>query len=123
MMILELFQNPSINHLSCEEVVKTLMKHDKSIGQATLYQNVNLLADEGILTRFTGPEGLLLHDATQNHHHHIVCKKCGTIIDILIEGHCDNLKPYPLHENDDISDWEINHVMLEFYGTCPDCAA
>lgn len=121
MLILELFQKPEINHLSCEEVVKTLLKQNKSIGQATLYQNVNLLAEEGVLTRFTGPEGMLLHDAILSHHHHIICKQCGNIMDILIEGHCDNLKPYALHPVDDITGWKIDDVILEFYGTCPPC--
>ena len=121
MMILELFQSPGINHLTCEDVVKTLLKKDTSVGQATLYQNVNILADEGILTRFAGPEGMLLHDNCDEHHHHIICSKCGNITDILIEGHCENLKPYALNETEDISQWKVNHVALEFYGTCPDC--
>ena len=119
--ILELFQSPDINHLTCEEVVKTLLKTDQSIGQATLYQNVNLLADAGVLTRYTGPEGMLLHDAIPEHHHHIVCRECGNITDILIEGHCENLKPYAFHEGEDISKWQVNDVVLEFYGTCSDC--
>ncbi|MBN2527785.1 MAG: transcriptional repressor [Deltaproteobacteria bacterium] len=121
MRILELFQSPEINHLTCEKVVKTLLREDASIGQATLYQNVNLLADEGILTRYTGPEGMLLHDAMPEHHHHIVCRQCGNIMDILIEGHCENLKPYPLSSELDMSNWKVDDVVLEFYGTCPDC--
>ena len=121
MKILELFQTADVNHLTCEEVVKTLLRHDQSIGQATLYQNVNLLADAGVLTRYTGPEGMLLHDARPEHHHHIICRQCGNIKDILIEGHCDNLKPYPLSESDSIDGWEVSDVVLEFYGTCPDC--
>ncbi|MBN2715327.1 MAG: transcriptional repressor [Deltaproteobacteria bacterium] len=120
--ILELFETPGINHLTCEDVVKTLLKKDSSIGQATLYQNVNLLADAGVLTRYTGPEGMLLHNAKSVHHHHIVCRQCGDIMDILIEGHCENLKPYALDEQDDISGWQVNNVVLEFYGTCPVCA-
>lgn len=121
-MILELFQTPGINHLSCEDVVKTLLKKDASVGQATLYQNVNLLADAKLLTRFTGPDGMLLHDSKQEHHHHLVCTTCGNIMDILIEGHCDNLKPYPFSSTDDISQWKVNQVFVEFYGICPDCS-
>ena len=118
---MELLQSPEINHLTCEEVVKTLLKEDSSIGQATLYQNVNILADAGILTRYTGPEGMLLHNTIPEHHHHIICKICGNIMDILIEGHCENLKPYPFHPEQQMSGWEVSDVMLEFYGLCPDC--
>lgn len=119
--ILALFQSPDINHLTCEEVVKTLLKKDSSLGQATLYQNVNILAESGVLTRYTGPDGMLLHEALQEHHHHIICKECGNIMDILIEGHCDNLKPYPFHSTEQMTGWEVRDVMLEFYGLCPDC--
>jgi Fe2+ or Zn2+ uptake regulation protein len=119
--ILELFNNKKINHLSCEQIVKEL-KTSTPLGQATIYQNVKILADNGLLSPFKGPEGMLYQRANQMHHHHLICRKCGTIEDVLVKGHCDALIPKAIDQQSQIDNWAIENRTVEFFGYCPQCA-
>jgi Fe2+ or Zn2+ uptake regulation protein len=113
--------SPGINHQSCEQIVKKLIS-SSTHGQATVYQNVKILAEYGLLKAFKGPHGMLFHNAMGEHHHHLVCKKCGTIADVLVEGHCENLSPYAKDPGQPIDSWQIDNRSVEFFGVCPECS-
>ncbi len=54
------------------------------VDRATVYRTVDLFIDLGIAKKaFTGFKYRIeLGDSFQEHHHHLSCLKCGTIIDV-----------------------------------------
>jgi len=53
-----------------------------SISLGTVYRNLNLLADEGIIKRLVFEDGKVRFDGNVDEHHHFVSAKTGKIYDI-----------------------------------------
>src|SRR5437870_3559308 len=54
----------------------------KKADQATLYRSLESMAQKGIVTRIDFQHGHMHYELVHEHHHHIVCKSCGTIEDV-----------------------------------------
>ncbi len=70
----------------------------------------------GLINRIETPESLARFEATQVRHHHLICRKCGKIMDFI----------WPLIDEldlpDEISDWgKIDNKNVVVYGVCKKC--
>jgi Fur family ferric uptake transcriptional regulator len=87
--ILRLLQIPENQHLSAEDLYKKLLEQGDEVGVATVYRVLNQFDDAGIVTRHHFEGGKSVFELThQEHHDHLVCLKCGEVIefnDDLIE--------------------------------------
>jgi Fur family ferric uptake transcriptional regulator len=87
--ILSLLQLPENQHLSAEDLYKKLLDQGDEVGVATVYRVLNQFDDAGIVTRHHFEGGKSVFELThQEHHDHLVCLKCGEVIefnDPLIE--------------------------------------
>ena len=87
--ILRLLQLPENQHLSAEDLYKKLLEQGDEVGVATVYRVLNQFDDAGIVTRHHFEGGKSVFELThQEHHDHLVCLKCGEVIefnDELIE--------------------------------------
>ena len=87
--ILTILQNPNNQHISAEDVYKILLEQHEEIGLATVYRVLNQFDDAGIVSRHHFEGGKSVFELThQEHHDHLVCLKCGEVIefnDPLIE--------------------------------------
>ena len=80
--ILEILQLPENQHISAEDVYKILIDHDEDIGLATVYRVLNQFDDAGILNRHHFEGGKSVFEIShKNHHDHLVCLKCGKVIE------------------------------------------
>jgi len=89
MKILRLLRLPENQHLSAEDLYKKLLEQGDEVGVATVYRVLNQFDDAGIVTRHHFEGGKSVFElANQQHHDHLVCLKCGEVIefnDHLIE--------------------------------------
>ncbi len=69
-------------HPTAEKVYNAVKKDLPAVSLATVYRNLNILADEGIITRLEINKELHF-DGDISCHQHCVCKSCGKIIDIF----------------------------------------
>lgn len=87
--ILKLLQDPSLHHASAEDLYTQLLTQKSDIGLATVYRVLNQLDDAGIVTRHQFEVGRSVFElANKKHHDHLICLKCGEVIefnDDLIE--------------------------------------
>lgn len=87
--ILRLLQLPENQHLSAEDLYRKLLAQGDEVGVATVYRVLNQFDDAGIVTRHHFEGGKSVFElANQQHHDHLVCLKCGEVIefnDDLIE--------------------------------------
>ena len=87
--ILSLLQLPENQHLSAEDLYKKLLEQGDEVGVATVYRVLNQFDDAGIVTGHHFEGGKSVFELTnQEHHDHLVCLKCGEVIefnDPLIE--------------------------------------
>ena len=80
--ILRLLQSPENQHLSAEDLYKKLLEQGDEVGVATVYRVLNQFDDAGIVTRHHFEGGKSVFELThQDHHDHLVCLKCGEVIE------------------------------------------
>lgn len=100
--------------LTPEEVVAEGQRYVGSMGIATVYRNVKLLAQEGWLVGVELPGGPVRYElAARPHHHHFLCKDCGQAFDIhACPRGLDAMAP---------AGFTVQAHEVVLYGTCPAC--
>lgn len=102
-------------HPTAEMIYHWLKPENPSLSLGTVYRNLNLLADEGIITRMPFP--VERYDANTEPHPHFRCRVCGGVYDL--EG-----LPYDggLDEAASLSSGHLveRHDLI-FSGTCLHC--
>ncbi len=53
-----------------------------SVSLGTVYRNLNLLAEEGLIQRLVFEDGKVHFDGNTHEHHHYLCQDSGKILDI-----------------------------------------
>jgi Fe2+ or Zn2+ uptake regulation protein len=101
------------NHPTVEMIREDLVKEIPTISRTTIYNTLNALLQKGIVHAITITGTETRYDCKDFSHHHLLCKRCGQIIDMDIE--C----PYG-------GQIEIDGHMIEerhgyFKGVCRDC--
>jgi Fur family ferric uptake transcriptional regulator len=106
--------------LSSQEIHKQLHAGGDSLGLATVYRQLEILVDEGQVDSIVSPKGekLFRHcGVDENHHHHIICRRCGSTKKIEIsevETMAETAaKQYKFSD--------VTH-NLEIFGLCEKCA-
>ena len=97
-------------HPNAEEVFKKVHEKYPEIGRATVYRNLTVLVEQGLLTKLVITGESIRYDINIKHHNHFVCTKCGKIIDlpeVEIVKVPDNL--------------DVEYQSVTFYGVCPEC--
>lgn len=73
--------NSSRNHMTTEEIYGRLRQTYPTVVLATVYNNLNRLWQEGLL-RKVSVEGMPDRYDRIQRHDHLVCKQCGSLLDI-----------------------------------------
>lgn len=105
--------------VSAQELHAQLRDDDTGIGLATVYRALAGMAADGDADSLLSPDGETLYRAcTTGHHHHLICRSCGTAVEISAA---------------DVEQWAsqtasrhgftaTEHVV-DIFGTCAPCAA
>ena len=103
-------------HPTAEMLYHWLKPENPSLSLGTVYRNLNLLADEGLITRMPFP--IERYDANTRPHSHFRCRKCGAVYDL--EG-----VEYDAALNEKVgvlSGHQVDRHDLVFSGICTHCA-
>lgn len=103
---------------SAQEVHELLARRGESVGLATVYRTLQLLADAGEVDvlRTEGGEAVYRR-CSGSHHHHLVCRGCGRTVEV--EGPAVERWTRAIAEEHGFAD--VSHT-LEIFGTCPGCS-
>lgn len=102
-------------HPTAEIVYNAVKKELPTITLATVYRNLNLLAEKGEILRFE-INGEYRYDACTDFHQHGVCKKCGKIVDSFQK----EISKYALSKFKS-KDFDADEVCIMFKGICKKC--
>ncbi len=69
-------------HPSPEEVYARVKRKVPAISLATVYKNIHLFVESGVLREVSLHHGSVRVEMNVEAHHHLVCSKCKTITDI-----------------------------------------
>ncbi|HWL64638.1 MAG TPA: transcriptional repressor [Actinomycetota bacterium] len=105
--------------LSAQEVHALLRQRDAKVGLTTVYRNLQAMADRGEvdMVRRADGEALYRKCATEEHHHHLVCRNCG----FSVEVGSDELERWTKKAARRHGFSDISHD-LEIFGLCEACS-
>ncbi|MFH2123914.1 MAG: transcriptional repressor [Pseudomonadota bacterium] len=105
------------SHPTANEVYDMVRKRLPRIGLGTVYRNLELMSETGMILKLEVGGTQKRFDATVAPHYHVRCMECGKVDDIKM----------PVQE--DINDiaakacqYQILGHHIEFTGLCEDCA-
>ncbi len=108
----------SPGHLTPAEIYEGVIRKHPSIGLVTIYRTLDTLAELGLICEVHagGSCRSYLLRRPSEHHHHLICSDCGSVVDFSA---CDLGDLEKKLAEDTGFDIEVH--LLEFAGRCPTC--
>ena len=104
-------------HPTAETIYNNLQEEFPTMSLATVYKTLDTLVKHGLVQQLNVGEGSFRYDACILPHPHIQCTKCGKVVDM----HEIQTMPALRKEVQALTNFELSHEQLYFYGICPDC--
>jgi Fur family peroxide stress response transcriptional regulator len=108
---------PEHHHPSPEEVYEKVRKVIPSISQATVYKTLHTFVKHGILRELSPHHGTLRVDLNTHAHHHLICTRCKSVMDIEDA----DLEPVKLRRRLPRG-FQVERVAVEIQGLCDECS-
>lgn len=105
-------------HPSAEEVYAEVKKCEKGVGRATVFRNLNLLADDGVFMKVCFRGEPARFDTNPAKHDHFLCNVCKAITDLPPLSQTDNDV-----EKDELirRGFKVESKLVAYYGVCDKC--
>jgi Fur family ferric uptake transcriptional regulator len=113
--ILDVFLQAT-GHVASEELYARVRERHPGIGYTTVYRTMKLLCDAGLASERHFDDGITRYEIAQEHHDHLVCVRCGKIIEFecrMIESSQDAIAAR-YH-------FRVLRHRHELYGHCSSC--
>lgn len=104
-------------HPTAEMLYTALKPKIPELSLGTVYRNLSVLAEEGLVANVAHVAGQERYDARTDPHAHFVCKRCGRVIDVDIPDMVQPMFTQVSEETGCIAD----SYMLSFNGICSQC--
>lgn len=106
-------------HLSVDDVREAVRSRLGAVSQQAVYDVLAALAAAGLVRRIE-PAGspALFESRVGDNHHHVVCRRCGTVADI----DCVVGAP-PCLDASETHGFLLDEAEITFWGLCPACQA
>ena len=120
-LILAIVKNTKV-HPTAEWVYQEAKKEMPSIGIATVYRNLNALAERGEFKRITVAGGTDRFDGDLHEHDHVECTCCGRLIDLepVSETEITKLREM-MRRTFAVQDESTSLSTVLFKGLCDNC--
>ena len=104
--------------VSAQEIHRLLRDRGEAVGLATVYRHLQRLADDDLVDVVRNEQGEQLYRqcADQQHHHHLVCRTCGRVVEVTGPA----VERWAATAADDHGFTDVSHT-IEIFGLCPDC--
>lgn len=100
-------------HLTASAIYHRLRQQDKKIGYTSIYQNLNILVNAGVIERIEKAEGCLYSHPTLCHSH-VHCLDDGQVIDVMVKLSQEIIAAVEAQIGLEVSDYRI-----EFFARKP----
>ncbi len=102
-------------HLNIDMLYAEVQKSYPSVSLATVYKNIALMTEKQLLEEVKIPESKSVFEVKKAPHHHLHCRRCGKIEDVVID--CSGI----CRIAEEKSGYLVERTETVFSGLCPDC--
>jgi Fur family transcriptional regulator, peroxide stress response regulator len=107
----------AMTHPTADEIYKAIADRFPSMSVATVYNNLKLFIEAGLVRELTYGDDSSRFDADMSDHYHAICKQCGKIEDFEYTPLTHVEKAAAEHTG-----FTVFGHRMEVYGICGDCA-
>ncbi len=112
------FLSRSKDHPTVDEIHRDIQRRYPTMSVATVYSMLELLKELGEIQELSiRKRGKACFDPNPGLHHHLLCRKCGKILDIDFE-HPSNC---PIMAKESINGCKVEEIQAYLYGICSEC--
>ncbi len=116
-LILEIFLRTE-EHFTSEDLYWLVHREDPTVGHTTVYRTLKLLTEAGLAreVRFGDNKTYYEHHFNHEHHDHMICTECGTVIEFFSQG-IETLQDQMAEK----FNFRPTHHSLRMWGICAEC--
>ncbi len=104
-------------HATADELIDDVRAVIGSISRQAVYDTLGILVEKNLLRRIQPARSAARYeDRVGDNHHHLICRGCGTTLDIDCA-----LGAAPCLVVDDDHGFEIDEAEVIYWGRCPSC--
>jgi Fe2+ or Zn2+ uptake regulation protein len=104
-------------HLTAEEIFGAVQRTQTDVHMATVYRNLDTLAELGLVEHTHLGHGPAVFRMTTDAHDHLVCERCGSVTDVPSKL----FRPVRRRMRDDYG-FELGSQHFAITGVCAGCA-
>lgn len=106
-------------HFTAEDLLAGSTAQGLGLGRATIFRGLDTLAAIGVVERLdlpTGGHAFVACEPAREHHHHVVCRRCGRAEPVEDCG-----MTAVAAEVERTTGYRVDTHRIELYGACPAC--
>jgi Fe2+ or Zn2+ uptake regulation protein len=104
------------SHPTADWVYDAVRKVIPNISKGTVYRNLKILRDTGMISELNLNGTVSRFEARQDNHYHFRCEKCGRVFDL--DEPVDTKLDKRVAKK---TGFKVSHHQLEFRGLCKEC--
>lgn len=115
-LILDILHESKVHSISADEIVNQAREQQPNISAGTVYRNLNILCDLGLLRQIDSVGATRRYELNTGHHHHLVCLGCRETVAIDFCPLNDEVR-----ELAKLSGFDVADHSFEVRGYCTKC--
>lgn len=105
--------------VSVVEILRQLERKSMAPNKTTVYRDMEMLAREGVVLGVDFGDRTKRYELAEgDHHHHLICRSCGKVEDIVLGDNLVSQRRLIARK----SGFVVESHNLEFFGRCKTCA-
>jgi len=104
------------DHPTAEQIYQEVRGQMPAISFNTVYKTLEVFCQKGLLIKVNPLHEVARYDIDTDHHIHLICRKCHTILDLP-----DEAASIPSLAEGDQAGFQVERHSLTFWGLCPQC--
>lgn len=113
--------------LGAPVTIPTILGAEPGLKQSSLYRNLAVLQETGLVTRVDVGDDYayfeLSEAVTHDHHHHLVCRDCRSVIDIALPAPAERALDKAFEAAASDAGFTLEEHRVDLVGLCADCRA
>lgn len=114
-LVLQTLQQ-NVVHPTADYIYAVLHKEYPSISLATVYRNLNQLAEMNVIRKIVGLDASTRYDHNTHKHYHFICSKCNKVYDVNYE-----IAPDLVANIANQTGLGVESCEITLKGICPEC--
>ena len=103
------------DHVSIDELLAKVRRRQPTVGYATVYRTLKLLAESGLAVERQFGDGQARYEVAGDHHDHLICTKCS----LILEFEDDEIERLQERIAQRLGNFTVTRHRHELYGMCP----